>query len=65
MQQISHLGLIEKNPNIYYHISCNYILEEISTINIIINIPFPKYPNQKTNKFIFTLVTISLYQYYI
>jgi hypothetical protein len=65
MQQISHLGLIEKNPSIYYHISCNYILEEISTINILINIPSPKYPNQNTNKFILTLVTVSLYQHYI
>jgi hypothetical protein len=65
MQQISHLGLIEKNQNIYYYISCNYILEEISTINILINNPSPKYPNQNTNKFILTRVNVSLYQYYI
>jgi hypothetical protein len=58
MQQISHLGLIKKNPRIYYHVSCDYILDEISTINILINIPSPKYQNQNTNKFILTLVTI-------
>jgi hypothetical protein len=56
MQQISHLGLIEKNPSIYYHILCDYILEENPTINII-NFPFPKYSNQNINKFILAPLT--------